>query len=141
MTGKSWHRTSVAGGSFGAAGVACSNILDEIAHYKLPSYVTENGIADSADVNRSRFLDELFELGYALNRGLDVRGYFHGSLIDNVECNSEFCPRFGLVAFDTKTKTRKLRKSAETFSKRIQAKVSQADIDALPPYAAPTYCE
>ena len=120
-----------------------ANILDEIAQYKLPVYVTENGIADSADVNRSRFLAEhLFELGYAMKRGLDVRGYFHWSLIDNFEWNSGFCPRFGLVAFDTKTKTRKLRKSAETFSKLIQAaKVSQADIDAQPPYAAPTYCE
>jgi beta-glucosidase/6-phospho-beta-glucosidase/beta-galactosidase len=139
MTGKSWRRTSVAGGAFGAVG-ACSNILAEIAHYKLPVCVTENGIADSADVNRSRFLGELFELGYALKRGLE-RGYVHGSRIDNFECNSGFCPRFGLVAFDTKTKTRKLRKSAETFSKRIQAaKVSQANIDALP-NAAPTYCE
>ncbi len=120
-----------------------ATVLDEVARYKLPVYVTENGIADSADVNRARFLAEhLFELGYAMQRGLDVRGYFHWSLIDNFEWNSGFCPRFGLVAFDTKTKTRKLRKSVDTFTRIIQAgKVTQAEIAALPAYAAPTYCE
>ena len=118
-------------------------VLDEIAQYKLPVYVTENGIADSKDVNRSRFLAEhLFEVGYAMKRGLDVRGYFHWSLIDNFEWNSGFCPRFGLVAYDTKAKTRTLRKSADTFARIIRAgKVAQAEIDAEPPYAAPTPCE
>ncbi|MBK8219087.1 MAG: glycoside hydrolase family 1 protein [Myxococcales bacterium] len=118
-------------------------VLDEVAQYKLPVYVTENGIADSKDVNRSRFLAEhLFEVGYAMKRGLDVRGYFHWSLIDNFEWNSGFCPRFGLVAYDTKAKTRTLRKSADTFARIIRAgKVTQAEIDAEPPYAAPTPCE
>lgn len=118
-------------------------VLDEVVRYKLPVYITENGIADSADVNRSRFLAEhLFELGYAMKRGLDVRGYFHWSLIDNFEWNSGFCPRFGLIAYDNKTQTRTLRKSAQTFARFIQAgKVTQSDIDALPPYAAPTYCD
>ncbi|MBK6460929.1 MAG: glycoside hydrolase family 1 protein [Myxococcales bacterium] len=120
-----------------------ASVLDEVAQYKLPVYVTENGIADSADVNRSRFLAEhLFELGYSMKRGLEVRGYFHWSLIDNFEWNSGFCPRFGLVAYDTKTKTRTLRKSAQTFARFIQAgRVTQADIDAQPPYAAPSSCE
>ena len=118
-------------------------MLDEVAQYKLPVYVTANGIADSADVHRSRFLAEhLFELGYSMKRGLEVRGYFHWSLIDNFEWNSGFCPRFGLVAYDTKTKTRTLRKSAQTFARFIQAgRVTQADIDAQPPYAAPSSCE
>ncbi len=120
-----------------------ATILDEVAQYKLPVYITENGIADSADKNRARFIAEhVFEVGFAMKRGLDVRGYFHWSLIDNFEWNSGFCPRFGLVAYDTKTKTRTRRKSTDTFTRIIEAgKVTQADIDALPPYAAPTPCE
>lgn len=119
-----------------------ATILDEIADYKRPVYITENGIADSADKNRARFLSEhLFELGYAMKRGLDVRGYFHWSLVDNFEWNSGFCPRFGLLTFDPKTRARSVRKSVSTFTSIIEAsRITQADLDALPPYAAPTYC-
>jgi beta-glucosidase len=76
-------------------------VLDEVAGYGLPIFVTENGVADAADHNRARFVAEhAWEIGLARARGLDVRGYFYGALIDGFEWAAGFCPRFGLYAVD-----------------------------------------
>jgi beta-glucosidase len=76
-------------------------VLDDAAKYGLPIYITENGIADGKDANRSRYLAEhLFELGKAVARGAKVKGYMHWSLMDNFEWASGYCPRFGLFRVD-----------------------------------------
>lgn len=118
-------------------------ILDEIRDYKKPIVITENGIADSKDVNRTRFLlEHLYELGKAKDSGIDIRGYIYWSLLDNFEWASGFCPRFGLHAVDRTTGARTARPSAQTYA-RIAAsgKVTKAEMDAAPAYAPPTYCE
>lgn len=118
-------------------------VLEEVRGYQRPIVITENGIADAADRNRARFvLEHLLELGRARDAGLDVRGYIHWSLLDNFEWASGFCPRFGLHAVDRATGARAARPSAQVYARAARAgRVSQADIDALPPYAAPTPCE
>jgi len=117
-------------------------ILDEAAQYALPVVITENGIADRNDVSRARFIAEhLFEVGMAIQRGVDVRGYFHWSLMDNFEWNNGFCPKFGLHTVDGLSGARATRASANVYSSIIRAsKVVQKDIDALPSYGAPTLC-
>lgn len=118
-------------------------VLDEAAGYGLPIIVTENGVADRNDVMRGRFLAEhLLQLGAANGRGDDVRGYFHWSFLDNFEWNSGFCPKFGLHAVEPSTGARTARASANLYSSIIRSgKLTQAQIDALPPYGAPTFCE
>ncbi|HEY2513392.1 MAG TPA: glycoside hydrolase family 1 protein [Polyangiaceae bacterium] len=117
-------------------------VLDEAAGYGLPILVTENGIADRNDVMRGRFLAEhLLQLGAANLRGDRVIGYLHWSMLDNFEWNSGFCPKFGLHAVDRTTAARTARASASLYSSIIDAgKLTQAQIDALPPYGAPTPC-
>jgi len=44
--------------------------------------------------------------------GVDVRGYFYWSLLDNFEWDKGFWPRFGLVEVDYKTLERRIRPSA-----------------------------
>ena len=39
-------------------------------------------------------------------RGIDVRGYFHWSLVDNFEWDNGWSMRFGLLALDEKTQER-----------------------------------
>ena len=111
-------------------------VLDEAKAYGLPIVITENGIADSTDVNRGRYLTEhLQQVGAAIAAGADVRGYFHWSLIDNFEWANGFCPKFGLSAYDQKTKVRTLRASGQQYKKIIRAKkIAQSDVDALPAY-------
>ncbi len=117
-------------------------VLDEAASYGMPIVVTENGLADGADANRARFVAEhLFQLGLAIGRGADVRGYFHWALMDNFEWSSGFCPKFGFFSVDPVTAARKARPSAATYKGIItSSRVQQSDIDALPPYAPPNAC-
>jgi beta-glucosidase/6-phospho-beta-glucosidase/beta-galactosidase len=117
-------------------------VLDEAAGYGLPVVVTENGVADHADTIRPRFLAEhLFQLGLAVGRGVDVRGYFHWSLLDNFEWANGFCPKFGLHSVDATTGARTPRTSASLYTSIIGAgKLTRAEVDAQPPYGDPVYC-
>jgi beta-glucosidase/6-phospho-beta-glucosidase/beta-galactosidase len=117
-------------------------VLDEAATYGKPIIVTENGIADHADVMRARFIAEhLFQLGWANQRGDDVVGYFHWALVDNFEWASGYCPHFGLFSYDTTTGARTARASLATFSSVIStATLKLSDIAALPAYGSPTVC-
>lgn len=81
-----------------------------------PIIVTENGLADARDKHRPAFLrDHLREIRDALRDGVDIRGYFHWSLLDNFEWADGFEPRFGLVAVDYSTQQRNPRPSAEYY--------------------------
>jgi beta-galactosidase len=51
---------------------------------------------------------------------IDVRGYFHWSIIDNYEWAMGFKMKFGLYAVDLKTKERIPRKSAATYKQIIE---------------------
>jgi beta-glucosidase len=69
----------------------------------LPIIVTENGIATSDDERRIAFTSAaLASLWEAIDDGVDVRGYFHWSLLDNLEWG-HWGPTFGLVAVDRAT--------------------------------------
>ena len=87
-----------------------------------PIIITENGIADSRDTQRGAFIqDHIAAMKKAMNEGVDVRGYFHWSLLDNFEWDSGFGPRFGLVEVDYKTMERKIRPSALAYKKIINS--------------------
>lgn len=83
----------------------------------LPFFVTENGIATDDDGQRCRFLWRHLEaLLDARDRGVDVRGYLHWSLLDNFEWAEGYAPRFGLVEVDYETQTRRPRQSARLYA-------------------------
>ncbi len=84
--------------------------------YNLPIYITENGVADSEDKLRPSFiLKHLHMVAELLRRGVNVGGYFHWNLTDNLEWSKGFKPRFGLVEVDYASKKRRLRPSALVF--------------------------
>ena len=86
--------------------------------YKKPIYILENGLADAQNKLRKNFIkDHLFYVHKAIQEGVDVRGYFHWSLMDNFEWSEGFKPRFGLIEIDHKTMKRKIRNSAHYYSK------------------------
>lgn len=96
-------------------------ILKWLKKYNLPIYITENGLADSDDTRREEFIREhLFWAQKAIQEGVDVRGYFYWSLLDNFEWDKGFWPRFGLVEIDYKTLERKPRKSFYAYKKIIE---------------------
>ena len=92
---------------------AIYHVLMDLKRYKKPVYITENGLADSADRQRAWFIYESLKNIYkAISEGADVRGYLHWSLMDNFEWDKGFWPRFGLIEIDRKTLKRKVRPSA-----------------------------
>jgi beta-glucosidase len=83
----------------------------------VPLYVTENGIYDNDDALRPRFIaDHVLAVHTALRRGVDVRGYFVWSLVDNFEWAEGWSAHFGLLALDRATQARTPRKSAEAYA-------------------------
>ncbi|RYY44710.1 MAG: glycosyl hydrolase family protein, partial [Actinomycetales bacterium] len=96
-----------------------------------PVYVTENGAsyADAPggdghvrDEHRTRYLfDHLAAVLDARDAGVDVRGYFHWSLLDNFEWAAGYSQRFGLVHVDYDTLVRTPKDSFEAYRDLIAA--------------------
>ncbi len=76
-------------------------VLMDLKKYNKPIYVTENGLADAKDEKRAKFIvDHLRWIHKAIEDGIDVRGYFYWSLLDNFEWDKRFWPKFGLIETD-----------------------------------------
>lgn len=100
-----------------------TRVLHELrARFAKPIIVTENGIADAGDDLRPSFLrDHLRAVAMARAAGVDVRGYFHWSLMDNFEWAYGFGPRFGLYEMDYDLMEATERKSAAVYRALIRA--------------------
>lgn len=93
-----------------------------------PILVTENGIADASDRQRPSFLvRHLAEVARAVAEGIDVRGYFHWSLLDNFEWAEGYSARFGLCAVDFHTLARTPRPSASLYARIAAAREIDAE--------------
>jgi beta-glucosidase/6-phospho-beta-glucosidase/beta-galactosidase len=69
--------------------------------YRLPIYITEHGAASTDDDFRIRDLTQhLHELRGAMNAGVEVRGFFYWSLLDNFEWQFGYAKKFGLLSVD-----------------------------------------
>ena len=86
----------------------------------LPIYITENGMANDdvlsegqiADTARSQYFDShLAEIVSAISNGVDVKGYFAWSLLDNYEWAFGYDKRFGLVHVDFESQRRTPKQS------------------------------
>ncbi|HEY7575814.1 MAG TPA: GH1 family beta-glucosidase [Thermoanaerobaculia bacterium] len=89
----------------------------------LPLYVTENGAAfydpptapaeGVEDPLRTAYLrDHVAAARLAIEKGVDLRGYFAWSLLDNLEWSHGFSKRFGIVHVDFATQRRTPKSSA-----------------------------
>jgi beta-glucosidase len=86
-----------------------------------PIYITENGIADESDTKRAGFIqDHLLVLNKALAEGMNIKGYFYWSLMDNFEWAHGFEKRFGLYHVDYDTQERTLREGSRQYPEIIR---------------------
>ena len=111
-----------------------------------PLYITENGVAqhdyrgtDGAvhDTGRANFLARHVQAARdAIEQGVDVRGYFTWSLLDNFEWSLGYSKRFGLVWVDYPTGDRVPKDSYCWYREVIAANGlpagGQAEADAQP---------
>jgi beta-glucosidase len=98
-------------------------------------YVTENGAAydDVAvvedgetrvhDEERADFVEgHLAAILDAVDAGVDVRGYFYWSLLDNFEWAWGYEKRFGIVRVDYETQERSVKDSGLAYSRIAKAR-------------------
>ena len=103
--------------------------------YGKPIYITENGLSchdvisldgKVHDPNRIDFLARyLKEIKRGVSEGVDIRGYFQWSLMDNFEWSRGYSERFGLVYVDYPTQQRILKDSALWYRELIETKGAQ----------------
>ena len=87
-----------------------------------PVVVTENGIATADDTERIAFVAEALRSAHrCIEEGIDLRGYFVWSLLDNFEWHLGYGPKFGLVAVAPGTFERRPKPSAHWFGEVARA--------------------
>ncbi len=86
--------------------------LEKVLRYAsrlgVPLIITENGIATRDSDKKIRFMKKHIDVvEHCIQQGMDIRGYFYWSLIDNYEWLQGLDARFGLykVDFDTLKRT------------------------------------
>ena len=93
-------------------------VLGEIRRYSKPVYITENGIATTDDARRERYLTEILSnVHAAIQEGVDVRGYFHWTNMDNFEWARGYTARFGLIGVDRRTLERTVKPSGRLYAR------------------------
>lgn len=112
--------------------------------YGKPVVITENGMSNADWVNLAGQVKDPQRIDYiarhllALNRavddGVNARGYFHWSLMDNFEWAEGYHQRFGLIHVDFQTQQRTLKSSAHFYKDVIAS--SGENLDSLPRSAA-----
>jgi beta-glucosidase len=100
------------------------------ADYELPPiYITENGaafqdtVAPDGSIHDDQRLDyvrqHLRQLRLAMQDGVDVRGYFVWSLLDNFEWSQGFTKRFGVIRVDYESQKRTIKDSGSWYARVI----------------------
>jgi beta-glucosidase len=81
---------------------------------RVPIIVTESGVATEDDSRRIAYIEQVLNgVAQCLRDGIDVRGYFYWSLLDNFEWLFGYGPKFGLIEVERRTQRRKVKPSAE----------------------------
>ena len=120
--------------SFDVTGL--SEVLELTRRWGLPVTITETGIRDEDDkgVAAGWIAESLVRTRRAMSAGIDVRGWFYWTLMDNYEWNHGMSARYGLYAVDTasplKPRTARAR-AAGTLARIAQAR--EIPLDLVPP--------
>ena len=96
---------------------------------QVPLYITESGAAFADDVTPDAQVHDHDRVDYmashisaakkAIDQGVDLRGYFAWSLLDNFEWTFGYTKRFGLVHVDFETQVRTPKRSAAWYRELI----------------------
>ena len=95
-----------------------------------PIYITENGCSYDDEPDENGVVDDQRRIAYldahlraikrAIDSGVDVRGYYTWSLMDNFEWAEGYTQRFGLVHVDYETLKRTPKKSFQWYADMIK---------------------
>jgi beta-glucosidase len=99
-------------------------------NYKIPIYITENGAAFEDELNVGGHIHDGARIDYfkshleavdiASNSGVDVRGYYAWSFLDNFEWEAGYEKRFGIIYVDFNTLQRTIKDSGYFYKDYIK---------------------
>jgi beta-glucosidase len=100
-------------------------VLRHASSLGVPLIITENGIATNDSQKKIKFMrGHIEQVEKCLRDGMDIRGYFYWSLIDNYEWLQGLDARFGLYRVDFDTMERKPTSAAAYYSYLIKSRSS-----------------
>ena len=110
-------------------------LIDLNNQYSLPPiYITENGAAMDDEIIDGKvedtkrvayFQSHLKAVDTAINQGVDIKGYFAWSLMDNFEWAEGYEKRFGIVYVDFETQKRTIKQSGLAYSQLLAERKQQ----------------
>jgi 6-phospho-beta-glucosidase len=101
-----------------------TELLERVHQYRhnIPTYITENGIGLIENLNENQTVDDQERIDFvrehliaahkALQKGVNLKGYYMWSLMDNFSWINGYKKRYGFLFIDRKTQNRYLKKSA-----------------------------
>jgi beta-glucosidase len=108
----------------------------------LPIYITENGASYNDYVDPDGQVNDhdrvayfggyLAAAGRAIEEGVDLRGYYAWSFLDNFEWAEGYSKRFGLVFVDYRDQTRIPKRSAHWYAQQIARHRSAVEAVVVP---------
>ncbi|AJQ92269.1 GH1 family beta-glucosidase [Gynuella sunshinyii] len=99
-----------------------------------PLLITENGAADNTEPENGEINDtmrvhyyrqHLLAVHNAVESGVDIRGYFAWSLMDNFEWAYGYSMRFGIVHVDYQSQQRTLKKSGQSWQHFLRQRIAK----------------
>ncbi len=114
---------------------AFTELLVDLHHrYTLPPiYITENGAAMDDELIDGEVLDDdrtdyfhshLNAVHDAIEKGVDIKGYFAWSLMDNFEWALGYSKRFGIVYVDYETQKRTIKQSGNAYAELVKNRIN-----------------
>lgn len=109
-----------------------AHILKDDYQLDIPIYITENGTYNCSeepaedgrihDTERIRYMEGFLEwISKAIEEGIDIRGYYAWSLLDNWEWSGGYTYRYGMIHNDFETQKRTWKDSAYWYKDMIEA--------------------
>ncbi|HLP01547.1 MAG TPA: family 1 glycosylhydrolase [Opitutaceae bacterium] len=106
-------------------------VSEQLGERRLPVFLSENGLSDSATADETGFVADVDRIAYSraylrqLQRahaeGYPVSGYYHWSFLDNFEWAEGFRSRFGLVHVDYASQRRTPKLGYHWYRETIRA--------------------
>jgi len=97
----------------------------------LPVYITENGMAAADRVEEDGTIQDIDRIEYlrshlkachrAVTEGVNLKGYYQWSLMDNFEWSFGYSKRFGIIRVDYETQKRTIKESGRWYSRVMAA--------------------
>jgi beta-glucosidase len=97
------------------------DVMRSAALAEVPIVITENGTAETDDGRKIAYMkDHLRAVHRLIREGIDIRGYFWWSLMDNYEWLEGLRPRFGLYRVDFGTLERRPTAVSSYFTRWVR---------------------